>query len=142
ESGVPSAVPTANARMYVDKSGGHDTGLAIANPGGSASSIVLQAFQNSGSTTAGNGPVTLNISAGGHSGKFVGQLIGGLADGFTGVLHISSTAPFVALTVRSLSNSRGDFRLTTFPIADRNQAPPVPTLFPQIVVGGGVRTQF
>src|SRR5439155_18012181 len=60
ESGIPSAVPTTNARIYVDKSGGHDTGVAIVNPGGSASSIVLQAFQNNGSTTAGNGQAVLN----------------------------------------------------------------------------------
>src|SRR5205823_14768777 len=69
ESGIPSAIPTTNARIYVDKSGGHDTGLAIANPGGSASSIALEAFQNDGSTTAGNGQAVLNIASRGHSAK-------------------------------------------------------------------------
>src|SRR5262249_13016886 len=32
ESGVPSATPTTRARLYIDKSSGHDTGLAIASP--------------------------------------------------------------------------------------------------------------
>jgi len=142
ESGIPSAIPTTNARIYVDKSGGHDTGLAVANPGASASSIVLQAFQNNGVTTAGNGQAVLNIASGGHAAKFVGEMIGGLPDGFTGVVRISSPSPFVALTLRSLSNSRGDFLLTTFPIADANRPAPAPIVFPQIADGGGYTTQF
>jgi hypothetical protein len=32
ESGIPSAAPTIRARIYVDKSGGHDTGLTLAIP--------------------------------------------------------------------------------------------------------------
>lgn len=34
ESGIPSVFPTNHAMIYVDKSNGHDTGLAIAAPGG------------------------------------------------------------------------------------------------------------
>ena len=142
ESGIPSAIPTTDARIYVDKSDGHDTGLAIANPGGSAGSVVLEAFENNGSTRAGNGQAVLNIAPGGHSARFVGQLIGGLPDGFTGVVRISSATPFVALTLRSLYNSRGDFLVTAFPIADANQPAPGPILFPQIADGGGYTTQF
>jgi len=69
-------------------------------------------------------------------------MIGGLPDGFTGVVRISSPSPFVALTLRSLSNSRGDFLLTTFPIADANRPAPAPIVFPQIADGGGYTTQF
>src|SRR5437899_8663393 len=36
---------------------------------------------------------------------------------------------------------RGDFLLTTFPIADANQPAPSPIVFPQIVDGGGSKTQ-
>ncbi|PYV38022.1 MAG: hypothetical protein DMG09_13155 [Acidobacteria bacterium] len=142
ESGIPSAIPTTNARIYVDKSGGHDTGLAVANPGGSANSIVLQAFENNGSTTAGNGQAVLNIAPSGHSARFVGEMIGGLPDGFRGVVRISSASPFVAVTVRSLYNSRGDFLVTTFPIADANRPAPGPIVFPQIADGGGFTTEF
>ena len=53
ESGVPSAVPTTKARVYVDKSKGHDTGLALANPG-AAATVTLRTFQTDGSTVAGN----------------------------------------------------------------------------------------
>ena len=94
-------------------------------------------------TPAGDGPGNLVLVGNGHSARFVGELIpGGLPDGFTGVLDIEGDQPFVALTLRSLSNTRGDFLLTTFPIADVNQTPPAPVLFPQIADGGGFQTQF
>jgi hypothetical protein len=58
------------------------------------------------------------------------------------VLDISSATPFAALTMRSLSNERGDFLLTTFPIVDVDRAAPSPVVFPQIADGGGYVTQF
>ena len=53
-----------------------------------------------------------------------------------------SSSPFVALTLRSLTNSRGNFLLTTFPIADATQPAPTPIIFPQISDGGGYITEF
>ena len=58
------------------------------------------------------------------------------------MLDISSTTPFAALTLRSLDNERGDFLMTTFPVADANQAAPSPIVFLQIVDGGGYITEF
>lgn len=142
QSGVPSAVPTTHARIYVDESGGHDTGLAIANPSGSPMAVVLSAFQTDGVTPEGssNGPV--NLAVNGHKAAFAGQFITGLPAGFTGVLDITSAQPFAALTLRLLNNARGDTLLTTFPIADFHQAPVTPLVFPQIADGGGYQTQF
>jgi hypothetical protein len=57
-------------------------------------------------------------------------------------LDIASASPFAALTLRSLNNSRGDELLTTFPVAEFNQAAPFPIVFPQIADGGGFKTQF
>jgi hypothetical protein len=61
---------------------------------------------------------------------------------FTGILDISSPSPFVALTLRSLTNSRDDFLLTTFPVADQTRPAPAPIIFPQIADGGGYVTEF
>ncbi len=141
ESGIPSASPTTHARIYIDQSGGHGTGLAIASPGNSAVSVILKAFNTDGTTPAGTGAeVTLNGS--GHTARFVSELIPDLPANFRGVLDISSLSPFVALTLRSLNNSRGDFLLTTFPIADARQPAPEPIVFPQIADGGGYTTEF
>ncbi len=141
ESGVPSATPTTHARIYIDQSGGHGTGLAIASPGNSAVNVILKAFNTDGNTPAGTGAeVTLNGS--GHTARFVSELIPDLPANFRGVLDISSLSPFVALTLRSLNNSRGDFLLTTFPIADAKRPAPAPVVFPQITDGGGYTTEF
>ena len=143
QSGIPSASPTAHAHIFIDKSGGHDTGLAIANPTGSIPlTISLSAFQMDGSTPAGVSLGPVQLSGNGHTAAFAGQFISGLPSGFTGVLDISSPLPFVALTLRSLTNARGDFLLTTFPIADFTQSPVTPLVFPQIADGGGYRTEF
>ena len=143
ESGVPSAVQTNHAIIYIDTSGGHNTGLAIANPNGTQLTVTVRALALDGMTAAGGGPGNLNLVGSGHTAQFVGQMIpGGLPEGFIGVLDIQGDQQFVALTLRSLNNGRGDFLLTTFPIADANQTAPTPVIFPQIADGDGFQTQF
>jgi hypothetical protein len=142
ESGIPSATATTHARVYVDLSGGHNTGLAIANVSGSGSSITINAFQNDGVTAAGTSLGAILMPTNGYKAAFADQFSTGLPEGFTGVLDISSTKPFAALTLRSLVNERNDFLMTTFPIADENQPAPSPIVFPQIADGGGYSTEF
>jgi hypothetical protein len=141
ESGAPTATLTTHARIYIDQSQDHDTGLAIMSPS-SAATLSLKAFQVDGATAAGSGARTLSLSADGHSASFIGGLISGLPANFTGVLDISSAVPFAALTLRSLNNSRGDFLVTTFPVADMTRPAPQSIVFPQIADGGGYETQF
>jgi trimeric autotransporter adhesin len=142
ESGVPSASPTMHARIYLDRSGNHDTGLAIANIGNATANIMIGAYQTDGVTAAGTSNGPLPLVPYGHGSRFAEQLITGLPAGFTGLLDISSTTPFAALTVRSLINENNDYLMTTFPVADMNQAAPSPIVFPQIADGGGYATQF
>jgi hypothetical protein len=142
ESGIPSAVSTTNARVYVDLSGDHNTGLAIANVDSAAASVTIHAFQNDGVTPAGTSRGPFQLTAYGHDAEFADQFITGLPSGFTGVLDISSTTPFAALTMRALVNERDDFLMTTFPIADANASAPSPIVFPQFVDGGGYVTEF
>jgi hypothetical protein len=141
ETGIPSTVPTNHALIYVDTSGGHNTGVAIAAPTANAVDVTVKAFQNDGTTAVGT-QGNIHLAGNGHTASFAGQMITGLPPGFTGVLDISSTNPFVALTLRSLNNSRGDFLITTFPIADFNLLAPAPIVFPQIADGGGYKTQI
>jgi subtilisin family serine protease len=142
ESGVPAAIPTTHARIFIDQSLGHDTGLAIASPNASATPVTFQAFQADGSTIAGSAAAPVKLNGNGHFARYVGQLISGLPAGFTGVLDISAPSPFVAVTLRSLKNERGEVLLTTFPIADFSHPAPAPIVFPQVVSGGGYTTQF
>ena len=140
ESGVPAATPTSHALVYVDQSNGHMTGVAIAAPNATPVHVTLRALQSDGVTVAGLG--SLDLVGNGHDARFVQEFIPALPAGFTGVLDISATTPFVALTLRALTNIRDEFLLTTFPVADFNQPSPVPILFPQVADGAGFLTQI
>ncbi len=140
ESGIPSAVSTTHARVYVDLSGNHNTGLAIASLG-VAANIAVNAFQIDGVTAIGTSQGPLQLAANGHDAKFATDFISGLPAGFTGVLDISSTTPFAALTMRLLRNERNEQLFTTFPIAYSTPAPS-PFVFPDLVDGGGYMTQL
>jgi glucuronoarabinoxylan endo-1,4-beta-xylanase len=142
ESGIPSSVSVTHARAYVDLSGNHNMGLAIANISNTTATITIKAFQADGTALVGANQGFLDLAAGGHDARFADQFISNLPAGFTGVLDIFSTVPISALTLHSLVNERYDFLMTTFPVADMNQAAPSPIVFPQIVDGGGYATQF
>ena len=139
ETGVPAGTITTRARMYVDISNGHGTGVALASVG-PAQTVTLQAFQSDGSTAGTS--VTVDLAVNGHKSAFVDQLVTGLPAGFKGVLELTSPTNFTALTLRSLANSRGNFLLTTFPTANVNVPATVPLIFPQIAAGGGYTTEF
>jgi hypothetical protein len=142
ESGVPAAVSTKHARVYVDLSGSHDTGLAIANVNSMAANVTINAYKTDGVTGVGTGKGPLKLAAKGHDAKFADQFISDLPAGFTGVLDISSATPFAVLAVRSLTNELGNFLMTTFPVADADQAAPSPIVFPQVADGEGYVTEF
>jgi hypothetical protein len=78
----------------------------------------------------------------GHNAKFADALLSGLKAPFTGVLDISSTTPFAALTMRTLQNERNEFLFSTFPVAYVDKAAPSPIVFPELVAGGGYVTEF
>jgi hypothetical protein len=142
ESGIPSATATTHARVYVDRSGDHDTGLAIANVSGSGSSIAINAFQKDGITAVGTSKGPIPMPMNGYNAAFADDFATGLPAEFTGVLDISSTKPFAALTLRTLVNERDEFLMTSFPVADANHSGPSPIVFPHIVDGGGYSTEF
>jgi len=142
ESGIPSAMPTTHARIYVDMSKGHDTGLALGNPGNAQANVTLTAFLPDGTTPIGTSLGSIQLVSGGHFASFVDQQITGLPPDFRGVVDIASDSPVAALTLRSLVNGRGDFLLTTFPVADLNQPAPSPVFIPQFADGGGFTTEF
>jgi hypothetical protein len=142
ESGVPTTLATTHARIYVDLSGGHNTGLAIANPTNTSTEVSITAFKADGITEVGIRKDPLSLPANGHKGQFANDFVSGLPAGFTGVLDINSPTPFAALTMRSLENERHEFVAALFPVADMTRSAPSPIIFPQIADGSGYTTQF
>lgn len=141
ESGIPATVSTTHARVYVDLSGNHNTGLAIANVVAADAKIMINAFQKDGMTATGTGQ-SLQLAGNAHAAIFADYFITGLSKGFTGVLDISSTTPFAALTLRSFDSERDEFLMTAFPVVDMTAPAPSPIIFPQIADGDGYITQF
>jgi enterochelin esterase-like enzyme len=143
ESGIPSVpLTTTHARVFVDRSGNHNTGLAIVNLDHAAADVTVKAFEIDGVTPAGQSQKSLQLAGFGHDSQFADQLISGLPADFSGVLDISAPTQFAAITIRSLYNEREDFLMTTFPVADATRSAPSPVVFPQIADGGGYVSQF
>ena len=141
EAGVPAATPTTRARLYVDNSGGHDTGIAIANPRDTGAAISLRVYEMDGKTTVSE-PASFSLDPRGHRANVARDLVSGLPAGFRGLMEVSSPTPFVALTLRALINSRGELLFATFPNADLTRPAPAPVIFPHLADGGGFRTEF
>jgi phosphatidylethanolamine-binding protein (PEBP) family uncharacterized protein len=141
ESGIPSAVPGSHVRVYVDMLDGHDSGVAIAATGAGAV-VSLSAYSSDASSTVGQRPAPLSLASNGHAAAFVRQWVAGIPAGFRGVLDISSPSSFAALTLRALTNVRGDFLITTFPVADFGRDAPSPVVFPHLADGAGYFTEF
>ncbi len=142
ESGIPAVSFTTHARVYVDLSGSHNTGLALANVKDVPALVTVSGYQTDGTTGVGTSRGSIQLMAGGHVAKFANEFISGLPDGFTGILDVSSSVAFAVLTLRSLINERGDFLMTTFPVATADRVAPSSVSFPQIADGGGYVTKF
>ena len=142
ESGIPSAVATNHARIYLDLSRSHNTGLCLVNLVDDNAEIEIRAYESDDITPVGDAREPISLDPNGYAAAFADQFIDGLPAGFTGVLDINSVTPFAALTLRTLINERHEFLMTTFPIADANAVAPSPIVFPQVVDGGGYVTEF
>jgi hypothetical protein len=147
ESGIPAAALTNHARIYVDRSISpatgflaRNTGLALADTSGNERIVSFAAYLADGTTLVGSGSASL--PGNGHVAKYAEQIVSSIGTPFSGVLDISSSVPFAALTLRTSLSANYDVLMTTFPIADMTRPAPVPVIFPQIADGGGYQTQF
>jgi hypothetical protein len=145
ESGIPSVIPTTHARVFIDLSSGHDTGVALGNPNRPPIDILVTAFQMDGTTQMGE-PIwpAVSLTGKGHASSFIDYLISGLPADFRGILDVASGSPFAALTLRSLTEDPylKQFPLPAFPVADLARPAPFPIVFPQIADGGGFKTEI
>ncbi|MDD5544888.1 MAG: leucine-rich repeat domain-containing protein [Acidobacteriia bacterium] len=162
ETGVPAAVPTTVARLFIDyrpnlqaKSRELDaglisinTGVAVVNPGGVTANLVFTLRDGAGVTLAtGHAP----LGAANHRALFIDQLSQwatdfafpsnfGTATQF-GTLTITSDQAVAVVALRSTFNQRAETLLTTTPTADLTKAPESGALdFPQVADGGAFRT--
>ncbi|MBI4474022.1 MAG: SMP-30/gluconolactonase/LRE family protein [Acidobacteria bacterium] len=139
EAGVAATAATTSARIFVDNAGSL-TGVAIANPSTSPADLTLTLMDRNGNVEA---TVNRTLAAGNHVAVFANELFSGVTEGFTGVMQIMSTAAVAPITLKLTTNTRGDFILTTLPVADLMRVSSEASLtFPQIAIGGGFSTRL
>ena len=144
-----AVLPTTGTalRMYVEgagtsgASGNILSGVALANVGGSATTVTLSLTDLSGKAL---GTTTIQVAANGQLAKFVSDMFPSISLPFKGVLRVSSSGSALAVAeLRVRVNERGDYLTSTTPPTNENSiASTAPVIFPQIANGGGFTTQF
>jgi hypothetical protein len=143
EAGVPALSNGSAFQVYVEKSGSVETGIAIANPSGSAITVSLNLTRADGTSTGLAGQ--LNIPANGQSALFLSEIPGlaSLTAPFQGVLRITSATPVAVTSLRGRTNQRREFLVTTTTPVDESAAiPGTELLFPHFAEGSGYNMQF
>ena len=138
-TGVAPAAASTHIRLVVDRSSGHDAGVAIVNPGKVKAALQLRAAGASGAACA---TATLSLDAGNRMSQFVSEVIPDLPAGFHGTLDVTSDVPVATLAMRS-TNSGSRFLLATLPVDDLTQHLVARVLyFPHFADSGGFSSQF
>jgi len=136
---VPASEPIQSGRIYAEVAGPVNTGLAIANGNTQAASISFYFTDSTGNF--GNGSTT--IPAGGQIATFLNQAPFNGPVSLSGSFTFTSSVPVSTIALRGLTNERGEFLLTTLPVADLARAASSgPLVFPDFADGGGWTTQI
>jgi C-terminal processing protease CtpA/Prc len=139
EAAIPATSLMQNGRTYAEISATVNTGLAIANPNNQAATISFY-FTDS---TANFGHGSTTIAAKGQIAAFLNQPPFHGRSPLSGTFTFTSSLPVATAALRRLTNERGEFLMTTLPVADLNA--PLSTaalVFPQFAEGGGWTTQI
>ncbi len=138
EASVPAAAALRSGRIYAEVNGPVNTGLAVANPNVEAAVIrfyftdATGDFRNGSFTIAGNEQFTAFLNQAPFNG---GSAVKG---SFTFV----SSVPVAVTALRGFTNERGEFLITTLPVADLDASPESGTIWiPHFASGGGWKTQ-
>ena len=140
QAGVPDSPQTTSARLYVEVASAplsRNTGIAMVNRNATASVLTLTLNGLDGTTQG----ATLTLGPNEHVAKFITELFPSLPADYRGVLNIASTQPSSFLTLRLTTNERAESIYSTLPVADLNRPSQGIQILPQIVNGGGYKTQ-
>ncbi|HYR83036.1 MAG TPA: hypothetical protein VE422_03045 [Terriglobia bacterium] len=138
EATVPATRPVQSGRIYAEVAGSVNTGLAIVNPSTSPAAVSFY-FTDSNGQNFGQGSFTLNPNT--QIARFLNESPFMGAGTIRGTLTFTSSVPVGVIAIRGLTNERGEFLITTLPVADVTVAPTAGFLFPHYADGGGWTTQ-
>ncbi len=140
EAAVPASSLISAGRIYAEISGTVNTGLALVNPNSSAVTLNFY-FTNESGANSGSGSTTL--AANSQTARFLTDPPFNSGPAGNGTFTFTSSAPVAAIAIRGLTNERGEFLMTTLPVADLSVAAGTETLvFPYFADGDGWTTQI
>jgi sugar lactone lactonase YvrE len=145
ETGVPAVAPVRSGRLYAETTATVRTGLAIANPNSQGVSISYY-FTDASGQNFGNGSFVLNanrqIAAFLDEQPFAGSTSSQRPLAEARTFTFLATQPVAAIALRGFVNERGDFLMTTLPIADPSRSTSNVAVVPHFAAGGGWATQI
>ena len=138
EAGVPAAAAVLEGRIFAETDGALRTGVAMANPNGTAATI---AFFFTDSQGIDSGPGTFTLGPREQIAQFLDEdpFNGGTAVG--GTFTFSSDLPVAVIALRGLVNERSEFLMTTLPVAPLTAGTADTVYFPHFAAGAGWTTQ-
>ncbi len=139
EAGVPAAPAGTAFRAYVEASESIQSGIAIANTSSSTATVRLELTNLSGASIA---STTLTLGPNGQTAKFLNELFQNLSLPIQGLLRITSSSRLAVVGLRSRTNERGDFLITTTPPVSESTSAAAELFFPHFADAGGYTTQF
>jgi hypothetical protein len=141
QAGVPVSIAGNAFRLYAEASDSTRSGIAIMNTSPTPASVRIELMDLSGASLAGT---TVNLAGNAQLAAFLTDIPGfqSLSLPVQGSLRITSASPVAVLGLRSRTNERGDFLITTTPPVPENGPPSPELFFPHFADSGGYTTQF
>jgi hypothetical protein len=139
EAGVPASPARLSGRIYAEVNGTVNTGISLANPNDQPALVSFYFTNATGDFRNG----TTTIPAHGQISAFLDQSPFNGGAFISGSFTFNSSIPIAAIAIRGRINERGEFLMTTLPVATTAlRAITAPLIFPHIVDGGGWKTEI
>jgi hypothetical protein len=140
EAAVPASTLITTGRIFAEVGNRIDTGIAIANPNSTATTVTYF-FTDASGQNGNTGSFT--IPANGQIAAFLDQapFFGGSS--ILGSFTFSASQSVAVIALRGFTNERNEFLITTLPVADLGvSAGTDPILFAHYADGGGWTTEI
>jgi hypothetical protein len=137
EASVPATPAIMGGRFFAETAGSVNTGAAFVNSG-DMPAVISFSFTDASGASAGTGEFTLaprrQVAAFLNEPPFNGR------NNFAGTFSFSSNTPVAVIALRGFVNQRGEFLMTTLPVAETGAAGA--TTIAHFADGGGWTTQL
>jgi len=144
DSALPASAPVRSGRIYTEISGPVNTAVALVNPN-SQPAVVSLAFTDDNGSDFGQSTITIGPNS--RLAGFLNQQLFFTPNPFqrpvgeARTFTFSSTLPVSAFAIRTRFNERGEFMMTTLPVADVTVSSTAATAISHVVDGGGWSTE-